>query len=126
MSKTFDKEIDFYIGGVKVGGSTISKSPDDKHLDTQAAEDEFYAILRKHEASILEEAADYERSYIIDHLTSEQEPDIDAIEEARFISAQTRIQDEKEAAELGMTIEEFYKERDAMLDAQYVEDTNVY
>ena len=73
MSKTFDKEIDFYIGGVKVGGSTISKSPDDKHLDTQAAEDEFYAILRKHEASILEEAADYERSYIIDHLTSEQE-----------------------------------------------------
>ena len=73
MSKTFDKEIDFYIGGVKVGGSTISKSPDDKHLDTQAAEDEFYAILRKHEASILEEAADYERSYIIDHLTSAQE-----------------------------------------------------
>ena len=57
---------------------------------------------------------------------SEMEPDIDAIEEARFISAQTRIQDEKEAKELGMTIEEFYKERDAMLDAQYLEDTNVY
>ena len=57
---------------------------------------------------------------------SEMEPDIKAIEEARFISAQTRIQDEKEAKELGMTIEEFYKERDAMLDAQYLEDTNVY
>ena len=57
---------------------------------------------------------------------SEQEPDLKSIEEARFISAQTRIQDEKEAKELGMTIEEYYKERDAMLDAQYVEDTNVY
>ena len=57
---------------------------------------------------------------------SEQEPDIDSINEARFISAQTRIQDEKEAKELGMTYEEFLKERDVMLDAQYLEDTNVY
>ena len=40
---------------------------------------------------------------------SEQEPDIKAIEEARFISAQTRIQDEKEAKELGMSLEEFYQ-----------------
>lgn len=47
---------------------------------------------------------------------NEQEPDIDAINEARFISAQTRIQDEREAAELGMTIEEFYRERDEMIN----------
>lgn len=57
---------------------------------------------------------------------SDLEPDLKGMAEARFISAQTRIQDEKEAAQLGMTIENYYKERDAMLDAQYVEDTNVY
>lgn len=56
---------------------------------------------------------------------SEQEPDIDAINEARFISAQTRIQDEKEAAELGMTLNEFYKERDEAHDDRYSQD-NVY
>lgn len=57
---------------------------------------------------------------------SEQEPDLQAINEARFISAQTRIQDEKEAAQLGMTLEEFYKERDEMMDDRYSQDTNPY
>lgn len=49
----------------------------------------------------------------------EEEPDIKSIEEARFISAQTRIQDEKEAAELGMSYEEFLRERDEMMDDKY-------
>ena len=45
-----------------------------------------------------------EQDYMADQI-----PDLQAIEEARFISAQTRIQDEKEAKELGMSLEEFYQ-----------------
>ena len=55
---------------------------------------------------------------------SEMEPDIKAIEEARFISAQSRIQDEKEAAELGMTIEEYYRERDEAHDDSWMQKAN--
>ena len=47
---------------------------------------------------------------------SDREPDIDSINEARLISQLTRIQDEKEAAEAGMTIEEYYRERDDMIN----------
>lgn len=61
---------------------------------------------------------------------SEQEPDTkainEAIEEQRYISAQTRIQDEKEAAELGMTIEEFYRERDEAHDDSWMLDAKIF
>jgi hypothetical protein len=76
MSKTFDKEIDFYIGAVKVGGTCISVT--EGEIDTQAAEDEFYSILRKHGKSIIEEAEGEEKSYIIDHLTSADEDKLGA------------------------------------------------
>ena len=57
---------------------------------------------------------------------SDLEPDLKSDAEARFISAQTRIQDEKEAAQLGMTIQEYYKERDAMMNDEMALDTNIY
>jgi uncharacterized membrane protein len=50
---------------------------------------------------------------------SDLEPDLKSDAEARFISAQTRIQDEREAAELGMTTEQYYKERDEMINDSY-------
>lgn len=50
----------------------------------------------------------------------EMEPDSKGEKEARYISAMTRIQDEKEAAQLGMTIEEYYRERDEMHDDSYL------
>lgn len=71
MSKTYDIEFDFYLGGIRVGGSCVSAV--DGKIDTQAVEDEFYAVLRKNEKKILESAEEYEREYIIDHLTSGEE-----------------------------------------------------
>lgn len=53
------------------------------------------------------------------------EPDLKTDAEVRFISAQTRIQDEKEAKELGMTLDEFYKERDEMHNDEYLSG-NIY
>lgn len=52
---------------------------------------------------------------------NDMEPDLKMMAEARYISQQTRIQDEREAAELGMTVEEFYRERDEMHDDSWME-----
>ena len=69
MEKDF--EIEFLINGVKCGNSYLTVM--DGKLLTEGAEEEFYAVLRKNEKSLLQEAAGEERSNIIDHLTSEQE-----------------------------------------------------
>jgi hypothetical protein len=69
MSKEF--EIEFHIDGKKVGSSTVTAVG--KTLLTDAAEDEFYAVLRKNEKSLIQEAEDEEKSRIVDSLTSLQE-----------------------------------------------------
>lgn len=64
-------ELEFLLNGKKVGTSSIIA--DGKDLLTSAAEDEFYAILRKNEKSLLQEAEEEERDEIISNLTREQE-----------------------------------------------------
>jgi hypothetical protein len=75
MSKDFS--IEFLIDGKNVGSSTITIVG--KTLLTDAAEDEFFAILRKNEKSLLEEAEGEEKSHIVDTLTTLQE---DVLKEA--------------------------------------------
>lgn len=69
MTKDFD--IVFLIDGKNVGGSVISVV--DGKLLTQAAEDKFYAVLRKNEKSLIEDAELDERDELIEKLTYEQE-----------------------------------------------------
>lgn len=82
MSRIYDTEIDFYIGGKKVGGTCLSVT--DGKIDTQAAEDEFYAVLRKNEKKIIEEAEEHQREYIIDHLTSAEEDKLKEVHMAQY------------------------------------------
>jgi hypothetical protein len=69
MQKDF--EVQFVIDGVVCGTSSVSVI--DGELGVLAATDEFFAVLRKNEKRLVQEAADEERSAIIDNLTSEQE-----------------------------------------------------
>lgn len=68
MTKT---EIEFYIDGKCVGSSFLTV--EGRKFDTQAAEDEFYAVLRKNENNIVEAAEEAEREHILNNLTKEQE-----------------------------------------------------
>jgi hypothetical protein len=72
-----DFEIEFIIDGEKRGGSTLSVS--NGKLDDSAATGEFFAVLRKNEKRLLQEAADEQRSSIIDNLTSEQEDKLNEV-----------------------------------------------
>ncbi len=66
-----DYPITFLIDGKEVGSSTLTATG--KTLLTHAAEDEFYAILRKNEKSLLEEAEMEERDDFMDVLSPMQE-----------------------------------------------------
>lgn len=59
--------IEFVIEGRTVGSSTVTAMG--KTLLTDAAEDEFFAVLRKHEPALLKEAEDEELMALIDGLT---------------------------------------------------------
>lgn len=82
MSQTFDTEIDFYLGGVKVGGSCVSVTGG--KIDTSAAEEEFYAVLRKNENSIIEEGREHQKSWIVDHLTDTDEDKLKEVHTAQY------------------------------------------
>lgn len=64
-------EITFSLDGREIGGSVINVNKG--KIDTAAAEDEFFALLRKNEKSIIEEIEGMEKSDIIDKLTHAQE-----------------------------------------------------
>lgn len=66
-----DFKIEFLIDGRNVGSSYVSIS--NGELRTEAAEEEFYAVLRKNAKSLIQEVEDLERSEIIDNLTDDQE-----------------------------------------------------
>jgi hypothetical protein len=73
---TKDFEIEFLIDGKKLGSSTLTVMG--KTLLTHAAEDEFFAMLRKNEKRLVQEAEDEEREQIIDNLTPAQEEKLQA------------------------------------------------
>mgnify|MGYP001558513456 CR=1 FL=1 len=60
--------IKFLIDDKEVGSSTLSIVG--KTLLTHAAEDEFYAVLRKNEKSLLEQAEDEEKEKILNNLSA--------------------------------------------------------
>lgn len=64
-------EITFLIDGENVGGSFLGV--EGGKLITEAAEDQFFAILRKNEKLLIQRAADKEKGDIIENLTVEQE-----------------------------------------------------
>lgn len=53
----------------------------------------------------------------------EQEPDLDSIAETHEDARRIREEDMAEAKKLGMTIEEFYRERDEMKDDSWMEES---
>lgn len=108
MSKSFDKDIEFYIGGVKVGGSTITVSQGE--IDTSGAEDEFFAILRKHEPSIIEEGNDYEKGYIVEHLTPAQEELLKTAHMAQYHGTDDDAPDDYEDWMMNLTAQELKSE----------------
>lgn len=69
MTKEF--EMTFAVDGVNVGSAFFSV--EDGRLDTASLEDEFHAIIRKNKKDWLEEAADEERTELIDNLSDEDE-----------------------------------------------------
>ena len=73
MKKDFYKSftIEFLIEGNTVGTSSIMVC--DGRVHTQSAEDEFYAILRKNEKSLLKEAEEEEKGVMVDSLTKMDE-----------------------------------------------------
>lgn len=62
-----EKEIEFYIDGVKNGSATVFINSGE--IDISSAEEEFYKVLRYNRQALIEE----EREYIIDNLTTAQE-----------------------------------------------------
>lgn len=68
---TYEKEIKFLLEDVEVGGSFITVT--NGKIDTAAAEEQFYAVLRKHAKSIVQEAEENEHDAIVSDLNSTQE-----------------------------------------------------
>ena len=66
-----DFEIEFVINGVTCGSGTLMVR-DGVLLDDDAT-DAFFATLRKNATSLIEEAKDEEKAWIVDNLTPEQE-----------------------------------------------------
>lgn len=64
-------QVEFLIDGNKVGSSSITV--EDGKLAVEAATDEFFAVLRKNERSLIAKAENDEAQEIIDNLTPEQE-----------------------------------------------------
>ena len=67
----FDTEMQFVIGGKQVGCSFITV--EDGRINTEAAEEQFWAVLRKSSGAILKDAEEAEHEKIIDALTPAQE-----------------------------------------------------
>lgn len=68
---TKDYLITFDIEGI--GGGSAYLTVSDGKVYTQSVEDEFYAILRKNEKTLLKDMEEEEKSDIIDQLTTEHE-----------------------------------------------------
>lgn len=66
-----DFEIEFRIDGKHVASSYLQVI--DGRLSTELAEEEFYAVLRKNERSLIAQAEDEEKSAIVDVLNKEDE-----------------------------------------------------
>ena len=84
----------FNIEDMFSGGSSYI-TVENGRVNTQAAEDEFYAILRKNEGAILKDAEE-EKSYIIDHLTKEQEEVLKEAHMAQYIGTDDDSPDDYE------------------------------
>ncbi len=64
-------EVRFSVEGIGTDSSFVTV--ENGQLNTAAVEEQFYAFLRKNEKALIKDAADEERSNIIENLTSEQE-----------------------------------------------------
>ncbi len=53
-------------------------------------------------------------------------PDLDAIAETHEDARRAREEDKEEAKKLGMTLDEFYRERDAMRDDEWMLDAKIF
>lgn len=71
-----DYLVTFEIEGI--GGSSSYITGKDGKIDTQAVEDEFYAMLRKNEKDLIEDMEEEERDKIIGNLTIAQEAKLKA------------------------------------------------
>jgi hypothetical protein len=95
MSKMYETDVQFYIDGERVGGTTISVC--NGKIDTQAAEDEFYGMLRKHENSIIAAAEQFEHDYIVSHLTPDDEIKLKAAHADQYHGTDDDMPDDYEA-----------------------------
>lgn len=91
-------EIEFVVDGKKLGSSFISV--DGGKLQTESAEDEFYATIRKNEAMWLAEAEDEEKTNLVDSLSKEQE---DKLKEAHMKDYRGTDDDAPDAYEYWLT-----------------------
>lgn len=99
-----DFEMTFTINGKDVGIAFLGV--ENGKLHTEAAEEQFYAILRKNEKSLIEEAGEEEKGDIVDKLTPAQEEKIKETHAKDYHGTDDNMVDAYEDFLQGLTVED--------------------
>lgn len=89
-----------------IGGTSSYITFDKGRIDTQTAEDEFYALLRKSTKAITEVAEDDAKSAIIDKLTPAQEEKLKESHAGEYIGTDDDMPDAYEDWLMDLTLQE--------------------
>ena len=87
-------DLKFVVNGVEIGGSTISVEKG--QVNTNAAEDEFYAVLRKNEKRWIKEAEEEERSLLVENLEASQEEKLKEAHAKQYAGLDDEMSDDYE------------------------------
>lgn len=101
------RELKFILDGIEVGSANLIVH--DRKVLTENAEEEFYAILRKNEKSIIEDVENEERENIIDNLTKDQETILKDIHAKDYTGLDDDMADDYEDWLMDLSLEDLRK-----------------